>query len=216
MQPACLRQRWVAAVLAGLTLAACANDHSKSDEHEHELEVISRVELTFTPQGGGSPLVVVFNDPDGDGGISGTAEPIQLRAGVTYGFGVRFENGLVTPFEDITQEIQAEAEGHLVFITGDVNGPASASAMPLLTVAYADRESDYTINSVGEDLPVGLLHTVTALQAGHGEFRIILRHVPSLNGVPQKSADLPDRLAKNEALPGNVDVDLTFDLTVSP
>jgi hypothetical protein len=202
-------------------LSACAGDddhddhgHDDHDDHDHENEIISTVELTFTPDGGGTPLVFEFDDPDGDGGMSGVAETIELAAGTDYTLGIRFVNGLEDPPEDLTGEIEEEAEEHIILFGGDVSGPSSSTSPALLVHAYADVESDYGPNAVGEDLPVGLRNTITADSAGTGEFRVVLRHLPDVNDVPQKSADLPELFANGEALPGSVDVDVKFELVV--
>jgi hypothetical protein len=173
------------------------------DDHDHDNEIISRVELTFTPEAGGTPLVFAFDDPDGDGGMSGVADRIELAADTTYALTIRFQNGLVEPPRDLTAEIEAEAEEHFVFVLGDVTGHA-----------YADLESDYGENAVGDDLPVGLHNTITTNDSGMGELRVMLRHLPELNGVPQKSGEQPEQLAAGEDLPGGVDVDVTFELAV--
>ncbi len=208
-----------------MALAACTadddhddhDDHDHDDhghDHDHENEIISRVELSFTPVDGGDALMFAFDDPDGDGGMSGSAERVELTAGTSYTLTVKFENGLVDPPEDITAEVEEESEEHFVFVTGDVSGPASASANALLSHEYADLESDYGSNAVGDDLPVGLRNTVTAVSAGSGQLRLMLRHLPELNGAPQKSGDLPQAVADGEDLPGSVDVDVVFDLMV--
>ena len=59
-------------------------DHDDGHDDHGETEVLSTVELTFTPEGGGEPLVAKFEDPDGDGGVSGTADSITLAASTTY------------------------------------------------------------------------------------------------------------------------------------
>jgi hypothetical protein len=198
-------------LLAGL-LSACTDFESDGD---HDSEIISRVELTFTPAGGGAPRVFEFTDPDGDGGVSGVAERIELAAGTTYELTIRFENDLVDPPADLTEEIEAEAEEHFVFALGDVTGPASVVSTALLTHAYADLESDYGMNATGEDLPVGLRNTIITDAAGNGELRIVLRHLPELNGEPQKSGELPMLLMAGEDLPGIVDVDVVFEFSIA-
>lgn len=195
-------------------VSACAADDDHDDHDHDDNEVISRVELTFTPPGRGDVVVFAFTDPDGDGGMSGTAERVELAAGTTYTLDVRFVNELASPPEDITTEVEGEAEDHMIFVLGDVMGPASTLAGALLQHAYADLESDYGDNAVGDDLPVGLKSTITTSTAGEGELRIMLRHLPELNGEPQKSGDLPAALAAGDDLPGSVDVDVTFDLVV--
>lgn len=185
-------------VFMGL-LSACIHFE---DDQGHDNEIISRVELSFTPEAGGEPQVFVFDDPDGDGGMSGVADPIELAADTTYVLSIRFQNGLADPPVDLTSEIEAEAEEHMVFVLGD------------LEHAYADVESDYGTNAVGEDLPVGLRNTITTDTSGTGELRVMLRHLPELNGEAQKSGDLPEMLAAGEDLPGVVDVDVTFEVSV--
>lgn len=198
-------------ILAAIfVMSACVAE----GDHDQDSEVISRVELTFTPDDGGDPLHFAFSDPDGDGGMSGTADPIELTAGTQYTLELRFVNDLAEPAEDITEEVRAEAEDHFVFILGDVQGPASASSAALLTHAYADLESDYGTNAIGDDLPVGLLHTITTDTAGTGTLRVMLRHVPELNGQAQKTSELLQLLVDGQELPGSADVDVSFELTV--
>lgn len=215
MQSDCICLPRVGALAAALALALSAAACESSDHDHDENEIISLVELTFTPTGGGAPLVFEFNDPDGDGGVSGVSDRIDLAAGVEYSLGVRFVNSLAEPPDDITEEVKAEAEDHLVFVLGDVAGPASTASSALVNHAYADLESDYGANAVGDDLPVGLVNTITAKDAGSGKLRLILRHLPELNGQPQKTAELPGELAAGRDLPGSVDVDISFDLVVS-
>jgi hypothetical protein len=79
--------------------------------------------------------------------------------------------------------------------------------------AYDDTESSYGANT-GDDLPVGLANLVTTRGAGAGELDLMLRHMPELNGAPQKVAGLADDLARGVALPGEVDVMVSFSVTV--
>lgn len=203
------------AICSCWTPLGCDGDDDGTGDGE-ENEVISRVVLTFTPDGGGEPVVATFDDPDGTGTAPGTSDPIDLTAGATYAMAVEFANSLVDPPEDITPEVQAEAEAHQVFVFGSgVAGPASSSDGAIVTHAYADRESDYGTDATGEDLPVGLANTITADTAGSGvELRIMLRHLPPTNGVPLKVAGLAEDHAAGQPLPGNADVDVRFELTV--
>ena len=195
------------------------DDHGHDDHgHGHgcgnESEVISRVELTFTPDGGGDAVVAAFDDPDGDGGMSGTFDEIELATATTYTLTIGLTNALEDPPEDITEEIENEAEEHLFIIYGDaVMGPGSTEGS-LVTHAYADVESDYGHNDVGDDLPVGLVNTITTNEAGEGHFSVMLRHLPELNDNPQKEAGLPEAFAAGEGVAGDVDVDLQFELHV--
>ena len=67
---------------------------------------------------------------------------------------------------------------------------------------------------MGDDLPVGLAGTIVARGSGAGTFVITLRHLPELNGQPQKVAGLAEQLAAGEPLPGDVDAAVEFELTV--
>lgn len=193
------------------------HDHDHGHDHGDECnppEIISHVELTFTPEGGGDPVVAAFDDPDGDGGMSGTFDEIELEPAMTYTLTITLTNTLEDPPEDITEEIEHEAEDHLFIIYGDaVMGPGSTDGT-LVTHAYADVESDYGHNDVGDDLPVGLKNTITTNEEGEGHFSVMLRHIPELNGNPQKEAGLPEEFAAGGSLPGDVDVDLEFELHV--
>lgn len=210
-----MRTSKVAPLLTLALVLGCSPTGEPHDDDHEETEIISRVELSFTPTAGGDTLVAAFSDPDGDGGVSGSADPIVLTLGTEYTLRVAFLNELTDPITDITGEVEDEAEEHLVFVVGDgVVGPASSSSTVLVSHTYADLESDYGPNATGDDLPVGLVNTISADQAGSGTLRVMLRHLPPLNGAPQKTAELPQSLAAGDALPGEVDVDLSFDLTI--
>jgi len=207
-----------------LALGGCPGDDGgdgdTGGDDGNESEVITTLRLTFTPQGGGTPVVAAFTDLDGDGGMSGTADPIVLANGITYDLAVEFLDELQDPPADITAEVKEEAEQHQVFINGNaVVGPATfVSLGGIVEHAYADTESTYGPNAVGEDLPVGLANTITTLKLGdldrHYDFWVTLRHMPDLNGEPQKVPDLADALRRQEPLPGDVDAFVQFEIAV--
>jgi hypothetical protein len=199
--------------MISLALAACA---PPGDDHGHEeTEIITTVRLTFAPEDGSAPIHASFTDPDGDGGMSGTTDPVLLFAGVSYALQIDFFNELGGEMEDITREIEEEAEEHQVFVFGDaIAGPAAMdSAAAIAEHTYADFESDYGAQT-GDDLPVGLINTFVTRAAGSGELVVALRHLPELNGQPQKVAGLAESLAAGDALPGEIDANVSFELTV--
>ncbi len=204
-----------------LLLTACddggATGGDTDGSNTEDTEIITSVVLTFTAQGA-EPIVAAFRDLDGEGGESGMADTITLAASTEYALSVEFLNELETPAEDIGLEVAEEAEEHQVFFYGaSVTGPG-ATGGTLLTHAYADAESTYGQNGVGEDLPVGLQNTITTAAAGEGELegelQVMLRHLPELNGAPQKSSDLAALLASGGALPGDADANVRFELSV--
>lgn len=161
-------------------------------------EVITTVELTFTPASGAS-VVALANDPDGDGGEAPTVDPIDLAAD-TYALAVRFQNRLEDPPEEITEEVMDEGEDHQVFFTGSaVVGP--------LAYAYADLDRN--------GLPIGLQNTVVAMP-GTGMLTVTLRHMPPVNDTPVKTADLAERVKTmgTASLPGGTDAVVTFAVAV--
>lgn len=188
-------------LLLSLLLAAC-DDHG----HGHEGEVITTVILEVTPSGG-AVQTFTFDDPDGDGGMPPTVDPVNLTAGM-HALAIRFENRLETPAEDITTEVRDEGDQHQVFLTGTaVNGPATANASAPLLHAYADTDAN--------GLPIGLANTITA-SAGTGELTVTLRHLPPVNDSPVKTASLAADVKAGgfAAIPGDSDVQVTFTVTV--
>ncbi|MCR9163620.1 MAG: hypothetical protein ACE37F_15570 [Nannocystaceae bacterium] len=185
--------------------------HDHGHDHDHEEELITTVTLTFTSEAGDT-VTAEFSDPDGEAGNSGTADPIVLAPDTTYTLDIALYNDLED--EDVTPEIEAEAEEHQFIIYGDaVTGPGSMGS-GVVTHAYADVESDYGENAVGDDLPVGLSNTITTTAAGGGEFKVMLRHLPETNDEPQKAAGLAEDFANGGDPAGATDVDVTFALTV--
>jgi hypothetical protein len=195
---------------ASLSLAACGDDDGGDDggNGENEPEVISRVTLTLTPEGGGDPVTAAFDDPDGDGGDPATVDPLNLAADTTYTMAVTFENALEDPPEDITAEVADESDEHQVFFTGSaVSGPASEQADAPLTHTYADTD--------GNGLPIGLENTIVT-QAGSGELTVTLRHLPPVNDTPVKTEELAQEVIDGGfgALAGSTDAEVDFAVTV--
>jgi hypothetical protein len=196
---------WIARLMTlalALPLAACGeHDHHDDHDHDHEHEgVFTTVKLSLTPPGGAA-LTASFSDPDGVGGAEPTvAQPGALTLGTTYAVRLELLDESSSPAEDLTDEVSAEAEEHQVFFRGEAVGRE-------LLVAYADKESDYTANATGDDLPVGLRATFTATAAGSGALRVSLAHLPPVNGAAVKVAGV-------SADAGDLDADVTFQVTV--
>lgn len=187
-----LKFRWnilsvmtVAVFTAALTFS-CADDNDSNpmgpddheeheeDDHDHdhgpgEVELITTLKITLTPQGGGSPLTVQFQDLDGEGGNAPVVDKIVVDRGKVYDGEIQELNELESPPEDITLEVKEEAETHQLFF--DTLGGFSPA-----TVAYADKESDYVTNT-GDDHPVGIRFTLTVpANAQNGQFRVSQSH----------------------------------------
>ncbi len=189
-----------------LILATACGDPEGEAEHDHdhdEQEVLTSILLTFTPDGGGDAVLAEFRDVDGDGGDDPIIVDPTLMANTTYDVSVSILNETLDPSDEdynIDREIEAEAEEHQLFYTGD------GIEDGLFTWMTTDRESDYTENS-GEDLPVGLSGVLTTGDAGRGKLTVTLMHQPPVNGMAVKTTT-------SGVGDGEVDVTVTFDVTV--
>ena len=175
---------------------ACGDDDETSDPGE-EGEVITTVNVTLTD--GTETITAVWADPDGDGGNAPMiTDPMPLTLGSTYTMSIEILNETESPADDITLEIQDEAEEHQFFFvtTGDI-----------ITVDITDTETDYATNDVGDDLPVGLESEVVATATGTGTLNIVLKHLPPLNGNIQKTGT-------NTINDGESDFDFNLNITV--
>jgi hypothetical protein len=170
---------------ATLALAACG-DSSTAPGGEQEL--ITRVTLTLTPATG-APIVSFIDDADGNGPQAPSAQSgaIALTRGATYTGTVKFENRLVNPPEDITKEVEAEANEHRVYYT--VTGAG-------VTVTTLDND--------GAGRPLGLRYRVVpGSTAGTGAMRVVLCHYD----------DAP-KVASSTSCQGDTDIDVTFNYTI--
>lgn len=190
-------------LLAAATLffAGCSDDDPKKEDTP---ELITKVSLTFTPNGGGDPVVVTATDPDGEGVQNiEMDDPINLAADKTYVMTIELINGLAQPSDeayDITAEVSEERDEHMFFFawTNDVfSNPAGNGNV--------DNRND-AVNYNDEDhngLPLGLSTTWTAVDAtASGTFHVMLKHQPELKSATSDSAT------------GESDLDLTFTINV--
>jgi hypothetical protein len=197
----------VPALVFPLLVTACP-DVEKPDDNVNAEEVITTVELTFTPAAGGAPLVFAHADPENDG--DPVIDAITLPVG-SYALGVRFLNELEDPAEDITVEIRdEESDEHQVLVYGaGVQSPATGdNAAALAEVAYDDEDAN--------GFPVGVAHTLEATTAGTAELKVMLRHLPPENGVAVKNTTIAADFAAggSAGIGGEVDVDVTFPFTI--
>lgn len=196
----------LAAPLALLPLVGCPDVTDPGDENEEE--VITTVTLTFSPEGGGADVVAKHADPENDG--APVIDPITLTNGTVYALAIAFTNELEDPAEDITAEVEEEGADHQVLIYGGaVAGPAAGDpAGAVVDHAYDDTDDN--------GFPVGLANTVTASAVGSGDFKVMLRHMPPEDDVAVKNATVAADFAAggSAGIGGDVDVDVTFGLTV--
>lgn len=195
----------LACAMLTLAISACGDDGDDVEDPEaaDEQEVITTMNLTFTPTDGGDAITAEFRDADGPGGEAPTQTDIVLAANTTYTLEIELLNETVPEDDEefvIGNEIKEEAEEHQFFFSG--------TAIPdTVTHAYDDKESDYVNNTEGDDLPVGIRSTIAAGDAGNGTFVVVLSHLPPVNDTAVKVAGIDSTV-------GDTDIEVSFDLTV--
>lgn len=179
-------------VLFLLLATSCGDDDGPAIENEEE--IITELVYTLTPTGSTTGRVqLVFNDPDGDGGVA----PIQqvtgpLIAGTTYQGTLTITNRSDPSVTvDVADEIRDEAEDHLFFYVADQGLD--------VTVSYSDADAN--------GAPLGLETVLTTGGASTGTLALILRHEPD-KGAPGISIDEPAGAG------GATDIAVTWSVTV--
>jgi hypothetical protein len=120
---------------------------------------------------------------------------------------VQFQNRLVTPAEEITDEVSDEQNFHLLLFTGTaVVGPATTNTSGPLMQSYADMD--------GNSLPVGLTNAIVA-SAGTGQLTVTLRHMPP-EEPPVKSSTTVNNVKTGgvDSIGGSTDAQVNFMVTV--
>lgn len=166
---------------------ACEKD---DPEIPNEEELITTLEYTLTPNGGGAATTLSFQDLDGDGGNDPTITGGTLAANQTYTGTLELLNEVETPPENITEEIEEEDEEHQFFFQTNIAD---------LNIAYNDQD--------GNGNPVGLKTTITTGSTASGTISITLRHEPNKSGTGVSEGDITNA-------GGETDIEVTFQLNV--
>lgn len=178
-----------AAILTAGLLTSCSKDDDIVEEN-HE-EVITTLKLTFTPVGGGTALTYQFRDPDGPGGTAPTQDEIRLAPSTSYNVALQLLNETHTPAEDVTEEIEEEADAHRFYYL-----PSTGSN---ITVS--------NLNNDANGVPLGLTSTWSTGTASTGTVKVTLRHYPG-NPPGKATADLVD---SNKS---GTDIEVTFNIRI--
>jgi hypothetical protein len=188
-------------VAAALMFTGCSDDPTQ----ENVPELVTKVTLTFTPNAGGTPVVVNAIDPDGEGPQDLAADrPIELFENTTYTLSITLFNELLspgTPGYDLTEEVAEESDEHQFFFgfsEGAFSSPEGSGNIAPATgvINYLDEDDN--------GLPVGLetRWTTAGVQSGKN-FRVMLKHLPGIKSASSTSAD------------GETDVDVSFVLNIT-
>jgi hypothetical protein len=158
---------------------SCEKD-DKEDPNEEEL--ITTVRVSLVEQGTTTPQVFTFRDVDGPGGVAPTLfDSIRINANKTYAASIQFLNESVTPAEDITAEVIAEADEHQIYFE-----PTGVSLVAS------------NLNNDGRGLPLGVTSTWTAGGVGIGKMKVTLKHKPGT------------KAANDPVTKGETDVEVEF------
>jgi hypothetical protein len=176
----------IAVLWVSVYFSACVKDPIIPNEEE----VITTLRYTLTTDSVGVPIVLSFQDLDGDGGNAPIISGGTLAANTTYTASLELLNEIANPAEDITDEIAAEAEAHQFFFQTNLNG---------LTVDYDDVDAD--------GKPIGLATKVTTTDAASGTITIILRHEPNKTAANVANGDITNA-------GGETDIQVTFTVDV--
>lgn len=170
-------------LMASIGFMGCGKD--KADPNEEEL--ITTLKVKLTDKSNGSVSSFEFKDLDGDGGAAPSKfDEILVQRGKVYDCALEVLNESVTPADNITAEILAEANDHQFYF---------AATDGLVSVA--------NLNKDGKGLPLGTTSTWTASgNAGSGTITITLKHKPGV------------KAAGDAVTVGETDIALSFRLKV--
>ncbi|WP_375579871.1 hypothetical protein ABWH96_01980 [Marivirga tractuosa] len=173
-------------LVAVLLFSQC---NTEDPEPENEEELITTLEMTFSPTDGGNDVVFSVFDEDGDGPIEPVYTNGILTSNIEYNVSIEVRNDEEN--EDITLEIIEEDEEHQFFF--ELSG-----SLPL----------DFVYNDFdGNGDPIGLSTIFITEGAGSGTLTVILRHEPNksaegaVNGDPSNAG-------------GETDIEATFDVVI--
>ncbi len=164
------------AAAAVLTFSACKKEKNEDPDHDHENEneEITTVKLTFTNAATPAEKVIAtWKDLDGSGGTAPQITPIALKANTAYLLSTELLDERKNPADNVTGEIEEEADEHRIFhlFFVNANAPVTDSVTTAATVTPLDKDS--------KNLPVGLQVHVATKTAFTGYFRMVVRHQPT-------------------------------------
>jgi hypothetical protein len=154
----------------GVIISSCKKFEAGENNDE---EVITTMNLYFSPVGGGASIVYSFDDADGPGGILPSQSEIVLAANTSYNVKLELLNKTTSPPDTVTNDVLEEAEAHRFYYT--------PSAGNNITVTNLDVD--------GNAAPLGISSTWTTSAPATGTLTVALRHYP---GTPpdKQTADL--------------------------
>jgi hypothetical protein len=173
-----------------LFITSCKKDEPQDPIIPNEEEVITTLNYTLTPTGGGTPVVLTFQDLDGDGGNAPIITGGTLDSNTTYNGSLELLNEIANPAEDITEEIEEEALDHQFFFQPSVSD---------INIAYNDMDAN--------GHPIGIATILTTTGTNAGTITIILRHEPAKDASGVSNGDITNA-------GGETDIEVTFNVDI--
>ncbi|MBT8285068.1 MAG: type 1 periplasmic binding fold superfamily protein, partial [Flavobacteriaceae bacterium] len=169
----------------GFLFASCSYNDNPVPVNEEE--IITTINVSMVPNGGGDTITLQSRDLDGDGPNA----PVVTISGnfvsnIVYGGAIVLLNETEAPAENITDELEEEDEEHQFFYT--VSGGLDA------TTDYANFDDDGN--------PLGTLFTLSTGAASTGNLGFTLRHEPTKPNTGLADAG------------GETDLVVTFSVTI--
>ena len=190
------------ALTGSLFITSCNKDELEAPEKENVVEEFTNIEFIFTNVNDANDISKgIWEDEDGFGPM----EPVilqhpTLKAEETYKLTFLMENRLVTPVENVLEEILDEDDEHQIFFAFDEGTFSSPTGVG--NIADNSGEINY-LDFDDNGLPLGLETKWTTAGSKTGaKFRAILAHKPDVKGPNS---------AWNS---GDIDWDITFDMTI--
>lgn len=177
-------------IISLLFITSCKKDEPENPTIPNEEEVITTLIYTLTPDSSGAPVIFSFQDLDGDGGNAPVITEGTLSAGTTYNGSLQLLNELSNPVDDITIEIEAEAEDHQFFFPTTVSD---------INLSYNDLDSN--------GHPIGLATILATNGNNTGTLTIILRHEPNKSASGVSDGDITNA-------GGETDIEVTFNVEI--
>ncbi|HLF63932.1 MAG TPA: hypothetical protein VI603_09270 [Saprospiraceae bacterium] len=174
-------------VFAIALINSCKNDDPAPENPE---ELITTLNVVFTPQGGGAVITLQFRDLDGDGGNPPVITGDTLAAQTEYHTILSFLDESTIPVADITEEILDEDEDHQFFF--QLSGVQ-------MTHTYDDMDSNGN--------PIGIVNSFFTGDAANGTFKVILRHKPDKSAAGVANGDITNA-------GGETDIEVLFPVVI--
>ena len=154
----------------------------------NEEEVITTLNVTLIPVGGGTTVTLQTQDLDGDGPNAPVITVSDdLENGKVYNGTIELLNETVNPAEDITEEVEGESDEHQFFYTIGTGLDVSTT--------YENFDTN------GENL--GTEFTLTTNTVSSGILTFTLRHEPTKPNTGLTDAG------------GETDISATFDIVIN-